>query len=692
MFLSKSVELGGRTLTFETGELAKQADGSILLKYGETQVLVTVVMSRNKRDNDFLPLTVDYTEKMYAAGRIPGGYFRREGKSTETEVLTSRLIDRPIRPLFPKGCRNEIQVMATVLSMDKENDPGILGITGSSAALMCSDIPWAGPVAGLRVGRVDGKFAINPKLSEMANSDIDMTVAVGREGIVMVEGGAKYVSEEDLVEALMFAQEQAQPLLAVQEAMASELGLTKRTLELPVDDEELIKAVYEKSKQIITDALGVRVKKQRMIAIEDAAKATIAMFAESHPDRAQEINRYFEKALKKIARAILMDTGRRIDGRLPTDIRPISTKVGVLPRVHGSALFTRGETQALVAVTLGTGQDEQRVEGLGGNNVKRYMLHYNFPSFSTGEVKPNRGPSRRDVGHGHLAERGTSIVVPEKDAFPYVVRVVSEILESNGSSSMATVCGASLAMMDAGVPISSPVAGVAMGLLKEGETVFVLSDILGDEDHLGDMDFKVIGNENGISAVQMDIKITGLDRAILQRALSQAKDARIHILGKMAESITAPREELSLYAPRITTLQIRQERIKDLIGPGGKNIRNIVDTTGVQIEVKDDGTVFVAATDGEAAKKAINMIHGLTASAEVGKTYLGRVVKIADFGAFVEILPGVQGLCHISELADHKVRRVEDILREGDEVYVKVTDVDNHGKVRVSRREALRQS
>ncbi len=692
MFLSKSVEIGGRTLTFETGEMAKQADGAVVVKYGDTMVLVTAVMSRRKMDNDFLPLTVDYSEKMYTAGRIPGGYFRREGKATETDVLTSRLIDRPIRPLFPKGCRNEIQVMATVLSMDRENDPGIMSICGASAALMCSDMPWAGPVAALKVGRLDGKFVANPKMSEIAKSDIDMTVAVGREGIVMVEGGAKYVSEEDLVDALMFAQEQAQPILAIQEQMAAELNLTKRTLELPVEDEELAKDVYAKAKPIISAALAVRVKKQRQAAMEEAAAKTQAMFAESHPGRAMEINRYYEKALKKIARAILVDTGHRIDGRLPTDIRPITTKVGVLPRVHGSALFTRGETQALVSVTLGTSQDEQRVEGLGGNQVKRYMLHYNFPSFSTGEVKPNRGPSRRDVGHGHLAERGTGIVVPEKEAFPYVVRVVSEILESNGSSSMATVCGASLAMMDAGVPISSPVAGVAMGLLKEGDKVFVLSDILGDEDHLGDMDFKVVGNEHGISAVQMDIKITGLDRSIMQRALSQAKEARIHILGKMAESITAPRPELSMYAPRITTLQIRQERIKDLIGPGGKNIRNIVDTTGVQIEVKDDGTVYVAATDGEAAKKAINMIHGLTASAEVGKTYLGKVVKIADFGAFVEILPGVQGLCHISELADHKVRCVEDILREGDEVYVKVTDVDNHGKVRVSRREALRQS
>jgi len=691
MQIRKSVEIGGRTLSIETGLMAKQADGAVVVRYGDTMVLVTAVMARKKTELDFLPLFVDYVEKTYSAGKIPGGYFKREGRSTETEILTSRVIDRPIRPLFPDGCRNEVQVVAMALSLDKENDSGILGLIGASAALMASDIPWNGPVAGLRIGRVNGELVVNPLLPQLAESDVDLTVAVGREGVVMVEGECDFVQEDILVDALMLAQQAALPILDMQEELAREVGATKRTIELPVADAQLSSLVEKKVGAELLEAITITKKLDRYAAIDELHNKVEAELAEQFPEREADIAREFEKLKKKTARGLLVKDGRRIDGRKETDIRPISGVVGLLPRTHGSALFTRGETQALVIATLGSAQDEQRIDALVGEQLKRFMLHYNFPPFSVGEVKGLRGPSRRDIGHGHLAERGITPSLPKHDDFPYTIRVVSEVLESNGSSSMATVCGTSMALMDAGVPVSTPVAGIAMGLIKEDGKFFVLSDILGDEDHLGDMDFKVVGNEKGVSAVQMDIKVTGLTREVMERALSQARDARLHVLSKMREAIAAPKPDLSPYAPRITTIQINTEKIGALIGPGGKHIRGIIEATGAAIDVSDDGKVSIAAVTQESAQKAIEMVRSYTAEAELGKTYVGRVVRVTDFGAFIEILPGIEGLCHISDLADRRVNRVEDILNEGDEVLVKVTNIDRSGKVRLSRREALRR-
>jgi polyribonucleotide nucleotidyltransferase len=691
MYVKKTMEVGGRTLVLETGEMARQADGAVMVTYGETMMLVTAVMGQDARDFNFLPLTVEYNEKTYAAGRIPGGYFKREGRPTENEILNCRIIDRPIRPLFDSHIRSELQLACTVLSMDRENDPSCLGILGASAALMVSDIPFAGPVASIKVGRIGGHFVANPTISQLEESELDLIVAVGREGVVMVEGSAKFVSEDVVVDALMFAKEQAQPLLDVQEEMARELNVTKRQLCLPELDEAILARVRTVAFDRIVEGFAIREKKARSNFLYALGKAVEAELAEEFPTKKGDIGECFSKVKKGIARNQLRETHRRIDGRTTTEVRPITIRLGVLPRAHGSVLFTRGETQALVSITLGTGQDEQRIETLMGSVSRRFMLHYNFPPFSVGEAKPMRGPSRRDIGHGHLAERGVRLTLPPKEDFPYTLRSVSEVLESNGSSSMATVCGTSLAMMDAGVPVTQPVAGVAMGLIKEGEDVFILSDILGDEDHMGDMDFKVVGGREGITAVQMDIKVTGLTREIMQNALKQARESRIHILNEMAKAITEPRGELSPYAPVYTKLHINPSRIKDLIGPGGKNIRAITEATGVSIEVSNDGTVLVASSDGESARRAIQMIEGHTAEAEVGKTYVGKVVKIADFGAFIEILPGVEGLCHISELSDRRVERVEDVLQEGDEVYVKCIGIDPRGKVKVSRRDALKR-
>lgn len=692
MYLKKEIELGGRTLTIETGELAKQADGAVVVRYGDTMVLATAMMSRGKRPLPFLPLSCDFVAKTYAAGKIPGGFFKREGRLTEWEVLNSRMIDRPIRPLFPSGCRNDLQIIAMVLSTDIENDPANLGLLGASTALTISDIPWDGPVASLSVGRIDGEFVVNPLASQEEELELQIVVAVGREGIVMVEGEADYVAEDVLLDALMFAQEQAQPLLALQEEMAKELKVTKREIELPEELPELEKLVAKSVAAPLKKALGIKVKLDRYREMDKVKADLKESLAEDYPEDGDAISRYFDKAKKNIARTKLLKTGKRIDGRGEGDIREISGRVGLVPRTHGSALFTRGETQAMVLATLGTGRDEQRIDALQGEYYKQFMLHYNFPPFCVGEVKMLRGASRRDVGHGNLAERGCRGVLPDHDDFPYTIRVVSEILESNGSSSMATVCGASMALMDAGVPITSAVAGVAMGLIKEKDKVFVLSDILGDEDHMGDMDFKIIGNREGVSAVQMDIKIDGLSREILDRALTQAKEARLHILGEMAKVISESREEVSVFAPRITSIKINKEKIGALIGPGGKNIRGIIEETGASIDVDDDGKVNVGATDGESLQRALELIEGFTAEAELGKNYMGRVIKITDFGAFIEILPGLEGLCHISELADRRVRRVEDVLTEGDEVLVKVINIDGKsGKVKLSRREAMKR-
>jgi polyribonucleotide nucleotidyltransferase len=691
MFVREGVNFGGKELSIETGRMAKQADGSVVVRYGDTMVLVTAVAASTTRPGvDFMPLTVDYLEKTSAAGRIPGGYFKREGRMTEVEVLTSRLIDRPSRPLFPKGWRFDTQVIAMVVSTDRENPSDVLAMTGASMALHLSDIPWAGPYAGVRVGRVEGKLIVNPTFAEREKSELDLIVAVSRDAIVMVEGSGSEVGEDVIVDALMFAHQAAQPLIDLQEKLRAAVGKPKREFVPPAKDPEIVAKVAEIANQKIEAAMAIRDKQQRYAALDSAGAETKIALAETYPDRGHEVSEAFESAKKKHLRELVLDTGRRIDGRATGDIRQITCEVGVLPRTHGSSLFTRGETQALVTTTLGTSQDTQHIEGIIGDIEKRFLLHYNFPPFSTGETKPLRGASRREVGHGHLAERAIAKVLPSEKDFPYTIRIVSEILESNGSSSMASVCGGILSLMDGGVPIKTPVAGIAMGLIKEGERVAVLSDILGDEDHLGDMDFKICGTKTGVTAVQMDIKIQGLTREILETALRQAREGRLHILGKMAEALPAPREDLSKFAPRIHTMQVKPDQIREIIGPGGKTIRGITAQTGVAIEVEDDGTVHIASPDGIAVKKAIDIIKGLTTEPEVGEYYLGVVKRLADFGAFVEILPGTDGLVHISELDEKRVRAVQDVCKEGDEMVVKVIGIDRAtGKVRLSRREVL---
>jgi len=691
MFVREGVSLAGRELTIETGRMAKQADGSVVIRQGDTMVLVTAVASAGVRPGiDFMPLTVDYLEKTSAAGKIPGGYFKREGRMTEVEVLTSRLIDRPSRPLFPKGWRFDTQVIAMVVSTDREYASDVLAMTGASCALMISDIPWAGPYAGVRVGRINGQFVVNPTFTERQSSDVDLVVACSRDAIVMVEGGLAEVSENVIVDALMFAHKEAQPLLDLQEKLRAAVGKPKREFVPPAKDPAIVDRVAALATEKIQSAMAIREKQERYAALDACGGEVKTALATEFPERGAEIGEVFESMKKKHLRELVLSTGRRIDGRATTDIRQITSEAGVLPRTHGSALFTRGETQALVTTTLGTKQDVQHIEALTGDIDKRFMLHYNFPPFSTGETKPLRGASRRETGHGHLAERAIARILPTEKEFPYVIRIVSEILESNGSSSMASVCGGTLSLMDAGVPIKTPVAGIAMGLIKEGERVAVLSDILGDEDHLGDMDFKICGSRAGVTAVQMDIKIQGLTREILETALSQARDARLYILGKMAEALATPRPELSLHAPRITTLQVKPDQIREIIGPGGKTIRGITAQTGVAIEVEDDGTVHIASPDGIAVKKAIDIIKGLTTEPEVGEYYMGVVKRLAEFGAFVEILPGTDGLVHISELDEKRVRAVQDICKEGDEMLVKVIGIDRAtGKIRLSRRETI---
>ena len=691
MFVREGVNLGGRELTIETGRMAKQADGSVVIRLGDTMVLVSAVASESIRPGiDFMPLTVDYLEKTSAAGKIPGGYFKREGRMTEVEILTSRLIDRPTRPLFPKGWRFDTQIIAMVISSDRENCSDVLAMTGASCALLISDVPWAGPYAGVRVGRIGGQFVLNPTFTERLTSDIDLVVGCNRDAIVMVEGGTAEVSEDVIIDALMFAHKEAQPLLDLQEKLRAAVGKPKRDYVPPAKDPVVVDRVSSLATQKIQQAMSIREKQERYAALNSCGTEVKAALVTEFPDRSAEVAEAYESLKKKHLRELVLSTGRRIDGRTPTDIRQITCEVGVLPRTHGSSLFTRGETQALVTVTLGTKQDVQHIEALTGDIDKRFMLHYNFPPFSTGETKPLRGASRRETGHGNLAERAISRILPTEKEFPYTVRIVSEILESNGSSSMASVCGGTLALMDAGVPVRTPVAGIAMGLIKEGDRVAVLSDILGDEDHLGDMDFKICGSRAGVTAVQMDIKIQGLTREILDTALRQARDARLFILGKMAEALPGARDDLSIHAPRITTLQVKPDQIREIIGPGGKTIRGITAQTGVSIEVEDDGTVHIASPDGIAVKKALDIIKGLTTEPEVGEFYMGIVKRLADFGAFVEILPGTDGLVHISELDAKRVGAVQDICKEGDEMVVKVIGIDRAtGKIRLSRREVL---
>ncbi|MCL4872894.1 polyribonucleotide nucleotidyltransferase [bacterium] len=679
----------GRPLTIETGRMARQAHGSCTVRYGDTVVLVTACRNDAPAVGvDFMPLTVNYTEMTYAAGKIPGGFFKREGRPSEKEVLGSRLIDRPLRPLFPEGYYNETQVIATVLSVDQENEPEIAAMIGASAAIGISDIPFGGPIAGIRVGYINGELVANPSLKQLKESQIDLFVAGSDGSIIMVEAGAKFASEELLVKALAFAQSEMQGVIELQKRMASELGKPKMAVKPAAADPELEAKVKELAAGRLKDALRIPVKQERYATAGAVKDETKAALAEAYPGREKEIDSIYGDLKYNLMREMVVSEGKRVDGRGPRDIRPITCDVGLLPRTHGSALFTRGETQAMVATTLGTSEDEQKIDALSGWEYKTFMLHYNFPPFSVGEVKILRGPGRREIGHGALAERAVNKILPQ-EGFPYTIRVVSDILESNGSSSMATVCGASLSLMDAGVPTLGHVAGIAMGLIKEGDKVVILSDILGDEDHLGDMDFKVAGTADGVTALQMDIKISGVTAELLKDALEQAREGRLHILGKMREGIETPRAELSAYAPRITTIYVKQERIKDVIGPGGKNIKGIILETGVKIDIDDTGKVNIASVDGAAAERAIAMVKGLTQDAEIGKVYMGKVKKVMDFGAFVEIFPGTEGLVHISQLAHERVKNVRDVVKEGDEVLVKVIDIDRDGKIRLSRKEAL---
>jgi polyribonucleotide nucleotidyltransferase len=684
------IELSGRVITIATGKMAKQANGAVVVSCGDTMVLVTAVAAKSAKEGQgFFPLTVNYQEKAYAGGKIPGGFFKREGRPSENETLTCRLIDRPIRPLFPENFLNETQIMATVVSADQDNDPGILSIIGASAALEVSDIPFFGPIAGVKVGRVEGLFIANPTAEELEKSDIEIVVAASRDAVIMVEGSAALVSEEEMLEAVFFGHAAVQPILAAQVELRKLAGVPKREVVPPVVDEALKAQVGELAYGKMKDAVRIKSKMERHDRIDAIADETMTALLPEGEGRDKEIKGFLGDLEYELVREHILKDGERIDGRDTRTIRPITTEVGLLPRAHGSALFTRGETQALVAATLGTTIDEQRIDSLYGENRTRFLLHYNFPPFSVGETSFRLAPGRREIGHGMLAERALERVLPKHDVFPYTIRIVSDTLESNGSSSMATVCGGSMAMMDAGIPISAPVAGIAMGLIKEGDDVAILSDILGDEDHLGDMDFKVAGTAMGVTALQMDIKISGVSKEIMQKALAQAREGRLHILGRMAENIAQARAELSPFAPRITTIYVKTDKIRDVIGSGGKNIRGITEATGVTIDIDDTGKINIASTDQAACDMAIKMIRDLTAEAEEGKLYMGTVKKIMEFGAFVEIFPGTDGLVHISELDKERVKNVTDILKEGDKVLVKCIGIDKQGKIKLSRKEAL---
>ena len=686
-------QIFGTTFGLETGKLAKQTSGSVLASYGDTVVLATLVAAKEKTEGeDFLPLTVNYQEKSAAAGKIPGGFFKREGRPNEKEVLTSRLIDRPIRPLFPKEFTYQTQIIITVFSADADYDPDVLSVTAASAALTVSDVPFAGPLAAVRVARVDGEFVCNPIKSQLEESDMNIVVAGTKEAIVMVEGGSKEVSESDTIDALMFAHECIQEFIKVQEDLVSGLGVEKRVLDPVEEDEDFNDKVISFAQDKIKEAIVISSKTDRNDTIKKVRSETEEHVASLYPDTEVDISKPFEKLLKESVRGLIVNDKVRLDGRTYTDVRPISGEVGLFPRVHGSAVFTRGETQAAVTATLGTKYDEQRIDSLEGDITKTFMLHYNFPPYSVGETSFRLGPGRREIGHGALAERALAVVLPSRENFPYTLRVVSEVLESNGSSSMATVCGGTLSMLDAGVPISAPVSGIAMGLIKEGDDFVILSDILGDEDHLGDMDFKVAGTTSGITALQMDIKVTGVTREILTDALTQAKEGRLHILGEMDKILSAPREDISEYAPRIVTMQVEQNKIKDVIGSGGKTIKKIVELTGVQIDIDDSGTVNIASPDRDACDQAIKIIEGIVEEMEVGKVYLGTVKRILDFGAIVELANGKDGLVHISELEPKRVEKVTDILNENDELLVKCIEKGHDGKIRLSRKQALDQN
>jgi len=693
MAITVETEIGGKRVILETGIMAKQAGGAVVVRYGDTVVLATAVASKVERENvDFLPLTVDYQEKAYSAGKIPGGFFKREGRQTEKEILTSRLIDRPLRPLFPDGYYFDTQIIASVLSLGDESASDLMGMIASSAAVAISDIPFSGPIGAVRVGYIDGKFCINPGYKEIVASSLNLVVAGTADAIMMVEGGASELSEDQMLEALELAHREIKKIVALQLDLVAKVGKKKRVVKSVEIDKDLQSQVAALAMERLRSSIVIPDKMERQKTLDvllDEIKQKLKK--EDDPMRGRQIAAIFFNIEKDEVRKIILEKNTRADGRKPDQIRPISSLVGLLPRTHGSALFTRGETQALVVTTLGTSEDEQRIDSLEGEYFKTFMLHYNFPPFSVGETKPLRGPGRREVGHGALAERALKAMVPSKLEFPYTIRIVSDILESNGSSSMATVCGGTLALMDAGVPIKAPVAGIAMGLIKEGEKVIVLSDILGLEDHLGDMDFKVTGTSNGITALQMDMKIEGITIDVMRSALQQAKEGRLHILGKMLETLAAPRKELNPFAPRIITMQINPDKIKDVIGSGGKVIRSIVEQTGAKIDIEDSGVINIASSDEAAANKAKEIIRGIVQDAEVGKLYMGKVRKIMDFGAFVEIFPGTDGLLHISQISEHRLEKVTDELKEGDEVLVKVLEIDRQGKIRLSRKEAMRE-
>ncbi|HSE59045.1 MAG TPA: polyribonucleotide nucleotidyltransferase [Nitrospiraceae bacterium] len=685
------VEVAGKRLRLETGRMAKQADGAVVATYGDSVILATAVAAQTVKPGvNFLPLTVDYQERAYAAGKIPGGYFKREGRPSEKEVLVSRLIDRPIRPLFPEGYYYETQVIASVLSADKTGTTDIVSIIAASAALAVSSIPFEKPVAGVKIGRLNGQFIVNPDLETLESGDLNLVVAGTEDAVMMVEAGANELPESVMLDAIELAHAEIKKIVAAIHALRREAGKPKRVVEVETVDPALVEQVRALVIGPMREAILIPDKLARQERLDEICdEAAERLKSEDDPKREHFVRLAFEQIEYHEVRHSILERGVRADGRGTTDIRPITCEVGILPRTHGSALFTRGETQSLAVATLGTTEDEQRIDALEGEYSRAFMLHYNFPPFSVGEAKPLRSPGRREVGHGALAERALKAVIPGKQAFPYTLRLVSDVLESNGSSSMASVCGGTLALMDAGVPIKEPVAGIAMGLIKEGDRAVVLSDILGLEDHLGDMDFKVTGTKNGVTALQMDIKIGGITPALMRQALEQARVGRLHILDKMLSTLSAPRKNLSPFAPRIFTLKIKQDKIRDVIGPGGKTIRSIIAETGVKINVEDSGDVSIASADEASAQKAIEMINRLTAEVEVGKVYLGTVRKIMDFGAFVEVLPGTDGLVHISQLAHHRVKSVSDEVKEGEQILVKVLEIDKQGKIRLSRKEAM---
>ncbi len=685
-----STELGGRPLTIETGKIAKQANGSVLIRYGETAVVVAVTGTDTPREGvDFFPLTVDFEEKMYAVGKIPGGFLRREGRPPETAILTSRLIDRPIRPMFPDGYHNDVQIVATAVSVDPDNAPDIPAMIGASCALSISDIPFEGPIAGVRVGRVDGKFIINPTLEQAAVSEMNVAVAGTKEAILMVEAGAKEVSEQVMLDAILFGHEEIKKLVAFQEQIQAEVGKPKMEFTPYVPPEALSKEIMEYGEPKIHDALMDPDKLHRDKMVSETKEAILEHFVELYPESEIDIAHIVQKPVKKVFRHIITHDKIRPDGRALDEVRPISCEVGLLARPHGCSLFTRGQTQVLNCLALAPLREAQTLDGLGTELTKRYIHHHNFPPYSVGETRPLRSPGRREIGHGALAERALLPVIPSEEEFPYTIRLVSEVLESNGSSSMASTCASTLSLMDAGVPIKAPVSGVAMGLVKEGDDITILTDIQGLEDANGDMDFKVAGTEKGITAIQMDIKIDGINRQIFEQALEQARKGRAYILGKMLECIPAPRPSLKEHAPKITTLKINPDKIKDVIGPGGKVIKKITEESGAKIDIEEDGTVYVAAADQASANKAIEAINAITAEPEIGKIYTGKVTRLMNFGAFVEFMPGREGLVHISQLAKERVEKVEDVVNVGDEIVVKLVEIDAKGRMNLSRKAAL---